>query len=285
MKKIFVLVLSILLFSGMMFIQSCDKIEPPYKEGSDNPPDTVEVRKFLLEEYTGHTCPNCPQGAIVAQDLKAVYGERLVIISIHASDEFAAPGTGEFSYDFRSTTGNDIFGFFVPFGFPSGMISRTGWPQLENTILNKNAWGPRIVSLKDLQPTIAIEVTDTWNSGTRAVDATVELDALTDIDATYKIAVYITEDSIIQAQLTENDLDHPDNIIHDYAHRHVLRGSMNGTWGDTLIAGNASSGAQIIKNFSSTLNAGWNEDHCYLVVLVFDADNYEIMQVEEKKIK
>lgn len=271
--------ISILFLAGLITFQSCDKISPPYKESSGEIPDTVKVRKFLLEEFTGHTCPNCPQGAIVAQDLKEYYGDRLIIISIHAGD-FAEPGTGDFTYDFRSPTGNDIFGFFQPSAFPSGMISRTGWSSTQNnTILDKNAWGPKIESLKAEKPDITIDISNTYNSGTRTVDANLEYNAVSTIDATYKTAVYITEDNIVKPQLTE------DSIYHAYNHRHVLRASMNTTWGDTLLTGSNIAGSQFFKDYSYTLNSAWNEDNCYIVVIVFDADNYEIMQVEEKKIK
>ncbi|MFH0867543.1 MAG: Omp28 family outer membrane lipoprotein [Bacteroidota bacterium] len=272
-------------FSVLIFLGSCDKIDPPYKEAEAQDGDTLVKRNFLLEEFTGHLCPNCPQGAIVAQQLKDVYGERLIIVSIHASDEFAAPGSGEFNYDFRSQTGNDIFGFFPPFGFPSGLVSRTGWPLPENTLLNKDSWGSRIESLKDFAPVMSIELSMVYDTVTRKVDATIECNVLTDFSGTYKIAAYITEDSIVHAQMTENDPEHTDNIIHDYVHRHVLRGSMNGTWGDTLVSGNITTNQEFVKNSSATLNAEWNEKQCYVVVFVYDAENYEIMQVEEKKIK
>lgn len=283
MKRLFTLAVFLGL-SALLFLGSCDKIDPPYKESEEQEQDTTPKRKFILEEFTGHTCPNCPQGALVAQQLKQLYGERLIIISIHCST-FAEPGTGEFNIDFRSSTGNDIFTFFAPFAFPSGMINRTGWPQPENIIIGKDAWGTRIETIKNIDPLISIEVVTTYDTLTRIVDATIECDALTDFSGTYKIAAYITEDSIVHAQVTENDVNYPDNIIHDYVHRHVLRGSMNSTWGDTLASGNIAKNEQFVKNYSTTLDAAWNEKQCYVVVFVYDAENYEIMQVEEKKIK
>jgi hypothetical protein len=270
--------------SVLLYMSSCDKIDPPYKESEAQEQDTIPKRNFIIEEYTGHTCVFCPQGAIVAQQLKQLYGERLIIISIHCGD-FAEPGTGEFNIDLRSSTGNDIFNFFPPTGFPSGMVSRTGWPQLENTVLSKDAWGARIETLKDIDPLVSLEITTAYDTLTREVDATIECDALTNFSGTYKIAAYITEDSIVHAQLTQNDPEYTDNIIHDYVHRHVLRGSMNGTWGDTLASGNITKAEEFVKNYSSTLNVAWNEKHCYVVAFVYDAANYEIMQVEEKRIK
>lgn len=269
----------------LFYFSSCDKIDPPYKSTVIDNTDTLPKRKFLLEEFTGHTCPNCPQGAVIAQQLKNFYGERLVLISIHYAD-FAEPGTGEFAYNFRSATGNEIGNFFSPQAFPAGLVSRTGWTSTQNlAVLDKDAWGAKIESIKNIAPLVSIELTNTYATSTRTVNTNVEVDALQNMPGTYKIAAYITEDSIIHAQVTQNDPDHPDNIIHDYVHRHVLRGSMNGTWGDTLVSGGVVTGTQFVNEYSSVLNAGWNENHCYVVVFIYDASNYEIIQVEEQRVK
>ncbi|MFA4852488.1 MAG: Omp28 family outer membrane lipoprotein, partial [Bacteroidales bacterium] len=256
-----------------------DKINPPYIENTTNNNTGDTVKKVLLEEFTGHQCPNCPQGAIIAQQLKAIYGEKLILISIHAGD-FAEPGTGEFAYDFRSSTGNDINGFFTPMFFPSGMVSRTGWTSSQNNaVIDKNAWGSGIVSIKDDLPQIYIEISNTYNTSTRMVNSAIECDALMDISGIYKICAYLTEDSIIRPQQT------PDSVFHNYIHRHVLRGSLNGTWGDTLMTGNTPKNAQFLENCSITLNSAWNENHCYVVAFIYDVANYEIIQVEEKRVK
>jgi len=270
---------------GLLLLSACDKIEPPYKQinGGDN--DTVVTRKFLLEEFTGTQCPNCPQGAIKAQELKAVYGERLIVIAIHAGD-FAIPGSGEFATDFRSTTGNDIYNFFTPMSFPSGMISRTGWTQTQNNaVIDKDSWGARIETIKNDSPKLSIELTNAYEPSTRKVSTSLEMDALMDFSGTYKICAYLTEDSIITAQLTESDPNYPDNIMHSYALRHVLRGALNSTWGDTLVSGSVSNNAQFLKNYSMVLNTAWNENKCYVVALIYDASNYEVIQAEEKKVK
>ena len=50
--------------------------------------DTALVRKFILEEFTGHQCPNCPQGNIKAQQLKSIYGEKLILSKILENNLF-----------------------------------------------------------------------------------------------------------------------------------------------------------------------------------------------------
>ncbi len=65
MKKIFYIISIIILY---IFV-SCDKVEPPYIE---NPViiDTNNnegTKRVLIEEFTGHLCPNCPEAAHITK--------------------------------------------------------------------------------------------------------------------------------------------------------------------------------------------------------------------------
>jgi len=277
MKKYFC-ALSLIIAISIMYFASCDKVEPPYKETeTENQGDTV--RKILLEEFTGHQCPNCPNASTIAQQLKTYYGEQFILISIHAGELAEPDPYGTWSYDFTTFTGDDIYNTF-PIGtsIPKGLISRTDWGAA-NFVLDANAWGTRIESIKNDTPKAIIEITNSYNTSTRMVNSAIECDALMDITGTYKICAYLTEDSIVKPQQTQ------DSIAYHYIHRHVLRGSLNGTWGDTLLTGTTPKNAQFIKNCSITLNSEWNENHCYVVAFIYDASTYEIIQVEEKRVK
>ena len=278
----FLVVLSVMI---IMFFSACDKVKPPYKESESGTDDTSTVRKFLLEEFTGHECPNCPQGTAVAEQLQALYGSRLILLSIHAGN-VADPGLGEFALNLESSTGNDINTFFGVIANPTGMVSRTGWTTSQNlAVLDKDSWGPRIESLKNLSPLVSVEIANTYDTITRTLNSSIECDALQSLTGTYKIAAYLAEDSIIGAQETENDPNYPDNIIHNYVFKNVLRGALNSTWGDTLTSGNTANNAQLQKSYSMVLNSAWKAKHCYVIAFVYDASDYEIVQVEEKKVQ
>src|SRR5687768_4725486 len=92
MKRFFKLILCLIVYS--IYLSSCDKVKDPYSTTLDGGGDTtatvVKVRKVLLEEYTGHRCGNCPPAAVTAQTLKSTYGERLVVMTVHAGF-FAEP--------------------------------------------------------------------------------------------------------------------------------------------------------------------------------------------------
>ncbi|MFO8067267.1 MAG: hypothetical protein R6U11_06770, partial [Bacteroidales bacterium] len=117
----------LLVFSALIFsFTACDKVEPPYmnEDAGQNDEDTVVVRKILLEEFTGHQCPNCPEGMKTANQLKSVYGDRFLIMSIHTG-LFARPTPGDFENDYRTEAGDGIAEFFGINQFPVGIVNRT----------------------------------------------------------------------------------------------------------------------------------------------------------------
>jgi thiol-disulfide isomerase/thioredoxin len=47
------------------------------------------TRRVLLEDFTGHTCNNCPAAAVIAEGLQTFYGEdQLILVGVHAVDGF-----------------------------------------------------------------------------------------------------------------------------------------------------------------------------------------------------
>ncbi|MFA6922799.1 MAG: Omp28 family outer membrane lipoprotein [Bacteroidales bacterium] len=264
---------------------SCDKIEPPYKKkNTEQNNDTLKQRKILLEDFTGHKCVNCPGAANTIMELKQQFGERLVVISLHAG-YFAEPdASGNYIYDFRTTTGTDIYNFFgvSAFGVPSGMINRKGY----NTdyIFSYADWGTKINEIINISPDAHIEITNNYSNTNRNLNVNVKTEFLKSFTGTYKLCVYLTEDSIIKYQKNNSPALGIVPDIADYVHQHVLRCAVNSTWGDTLISGNTPTGFTIFKNYSIVLNNEWKEKNCTVVVFVYNTFNYEIVQAEEEKI-
>ena len=268
---------TILAFS--LFIISCDKIDEPYTKKNNGGGDTNNVvRKVLLEDYTGHKCVNCPAAAIIAHDLKDYYKERLIIMSVHAG-YFAMPSSsGDYSYDFRTPVGNELDQYFgiSNIGNPNGMVNRKKISGSQ--VINPNNWGTAIGDIIDLPPDASISIENTFNNTSRKLSMNVETKLLNQISGNYSLCVYILEDSIVAAQKNNDPAvgDTPD--ILDYVHRHVLRGSVNDTWGESIGTETAA------KNYSYTLNAEWDADNCYILAFIYNDDSKEIIQAEEKKV-
>ena len=291
MRKIYFfrfLISSFFILLVLFIINGCNKIEPPYKENIISGSNTGnKLRKILLEDYTGHRCGNCPRAAKEAHKLDSIYGEQLIVISVHAGG-FANPTNPNLDttmvFDFRTSTGTELDNFFgiSAAGNPNGMINRIDYPSLTH-IKAYSDWSTIIDTMVAQAPTTYLTINNNYDASTRTLNTNIKTEFLQLLSSSYKLAVYITEDSIVKPQL---DYDLTPDTVYNYLHRHALRGAINSTWGDVISSsGNIAPGDTIVKNYSFTLNNAWNDSHCAVIAFVYDAATYEIIQVEEKSVK
>ncbi|MBK6640702.1 MAG: Omp28 family outer membrane lipoprotein [Bacteroidetes bacterium] len=265
---------------ALLTFQSCDEVEAPYKE------DIIVVggdRKVLVEDYTGHKCGNCPRAAKALHDLKDVYGDRLIIMTVHAGG-FATvfpPSAPYYTYDFRTPEGTELdsdFGISA-IGNPNGMVNRR---QVNgNYVLSSTSWLGEISNvLGDASPApVKIEIENTFDVTSRTLQTEINSEFVNSLGGAHKLCVFLVEDSIINWQ---KDYDASPEDIPDYVHRDVLRTSMNGTYGDAIA--NTSAGTIDTKNYSKTLDATWNENNMKVISFVYNEVTKEIIQVEEHEV-
>lgn len=273
----------LLVFSALIFsFTACDKVEPPYmnEDAGQNDEDTVVVRKILLEEFTGHQCPNCPEGMKTANQLKSVYGDRFLIMSIHTG-LFARPTPGDFENDYRTEAGDGIAEFFGINQFPVGIINRTEFDG--STMMSPSAWGSAISQIIDVEPVLKIKMQSDYNSSTKILNISISTEALTDVEGWLFVSAFILEDGIISPQKT-NDEDYPTGIIMDYEHNHVLRAAINGTWGEELSNDGMLTGEISTKDYSISISDDWEADNCKIIAFVYEQETMQIIQAEEKEI-
>ncbi len=297
-------------------IYSCDKIDAPYREESSigivyiNQTDSLTyngdtlafpsdhstpVKKVLAEDYTGHLCGNCPYAGLKLNErMKPVYGEKLVVISVHAGFYAMSCGTGgpcpgtsapagSFAVDYSNEASNDWdqrFKISTVFGNPCGMIDRLGFPLTNGK--DTGAWSALTQSELLLLPECTIRILTDYNPVTHKLGTAVQTKFLTSQSDTFKLQVVLTEDSIVDWQ--EWYAPHPIRYDPDYVHRHVLRGAINSSFGQIIADGTIASGTIKLNGFSFPLNAAWNVSHCKLVAFVYDASDYRVLQVEEQDV-
>ena len=100
-----------------------------------------------------------------------------------------------------------------------------------------------------------------------------------DLTSTYRLSVYLVEDHITQWQ---KDYDVSPSDIPDYDHREVLRGSLNGTYGDVINA--VTEGSVNSNSYNITLDQEFDAEHCYIVAFLYDEATREIIEVEQTKV-
>jgi hypothetical protein len=294
MKYIKLIVFAVL--SGLL-ITSCDVIEAPYIEATGGGTDTSEcplpefphvhnpIKNVLLEDYTGHTCVNCPTAAKIAHDLKEVYGSKLVILSVHAGF-FAQPAGSEFPEDFRCEAGNDwdnLFGISAV-GNPNGMVDRVGYDT--EHVLSPGAWGGKVVERLAEPVIVDLQIINDYNENDRKLCSHTEVYFFEDVTRNLKLCVLITESNIVAPQKNNDPQIGPTPVIEDYEHEHVLRGAINSSWGMDVTTSDeiVHKDEAIIKSYKMILDQEWNANNCTVISFVYDADTYEVLQVMEESV-
>ena len=281
MKRIFFLIISL-----AVIFYSCDKVDSPYIEKPDNGDggDTSEVLKFtqnvLIEDYTAHTCVNCPRAARLLDDMHTTYGHKIIPLAIHVGS-LAKPYGSPFDADFRTAYGNELdneFGLSAS-GLPKGMINRVEYNG--DVKIPDGEWQTATSIQLNKEPLYGIVLKTDIDTTNKKISVDVDLHVLRDTTQNLVLCVYLVEDSILGGQL---DGEVPgDHIVPEYTFMHVLRTSLNGTWGEEI----ASTSTPIAKddiitkkyeNFS--YDATWVAKNLNIVAFVYDNDTKEIFQAE-----
>ena len=266
--------------SFIMVFTACDKVNPPYQTGFDCESGNQNV---LIEDYTGHTCVNCPGAAETAHDIKSNCEERVIIIAVHAG-YFALPAeSGNYTYDFRTNAGNEWNDFFGIVSNPNGVVNRVS--ENGNYILGPGLWAEQATKLLAQNCPVNIEIENTFSITENKLTTKVNADFIEKIEGEYNLIVCITEDHIIKPQ-KNNDAGIgtiPD--ILEYEHMHVLRATLGGTWGQTFINGKVDAGQTVSKSLEISFeNREWLAENCNVVAFITKKDDKSVLQVNEEKV-
>lgn len=290
---------------------ACDKVKNPNEKppaplctlnpsttitkSNNGTPNTLSVRKVLVEDYTGHQCGYCPRAARKAEGLVATYGDKIVVIANHVSDQFAAPlSDTEYREEFRnetSTAWDKFFGMSAA-GLPKGSINRNSTPYAQNDA----AW-PSLVSTELAKPQSAkLEITSNYDPTQKLLNVKVKTTFLQAFSDQIMLSVILTQDSIIADQKDyippANATIVPPDIRPDYLFEHLVMGAVNGTWGQLVktapVAGDTATIANecflVEKCYYKTVECS-NDKHVNVVAFVYNNNTKEVLQVEKLKIR
>jgi len=278
------------ILSSILIIISCDVEEGPFITDYNSyiNPD----KKILIEDFTGHICPNCPNAARELDAIHDIYGDQIIGMALHVSTTFARPYSStqapNFQYDFRTDWGNELDNFYgiSTAGLPRGMVNRTGYP--DNHKLGKDEWASAVA--EELKKDIDFKIYISSDENSIFITSEVQ----NNINSDYNLSVCLTENNIINWQK-----DGQENV-EDYQHNHVLRTVLV----DERLSNNSNyiAGQQIEKtinydllaleqyniNYSTNTaeagngNAGdWNASNMSVIAYIYNTNTKEIVQVEE----
>jgi len=270
----------VVLLAGAIAFASCTKVSEPYYTVKSVTVDTSR-RTALLEDYTGHLCTNCAPAAGLANTIQDLYPGRVFVIAVHAGT-FAKPNpVSHYPYlvgDYRCETGNDWYAdpaFNINVN-PKGMVNRR--PYGGDISFGAAEWNQAVQAVMQLPKLAFMSVHGEYDSPTKMMNATVQVKFIEAYTGKVNLTVCILEDSIYGGQL--NNIP-PDSIpiIKNFRFMHLLRGSLNGSFGEE-IASNPAAGLLVTKEFSFDFTpVSWVPAHCSIIAFISDATTREVLHV------
>lgn len=270
MKKI------ILFIALVLLAVSCDVVNEPYLQNEA----TVGTfkKKIVLLDFTAINCVYCPNANKVSQALATLYGEENVILLGSHASTLAIPKKPE-DVDLRSETSEELFSKFATptTGLPIGMVNQ----KFRNGVrlMNFGMWDKEIIEESYLEPDLDMDMALVYDEAESTVSITVNCDYLNKGSSDDNLCIYITEDSIVAPQKNNNE------VIHDYVHNHVLRGSVTGSFGEQLKSGGAIAGEKLTKKYTYKIPAAFRHNKLRFIAFVQDVKTFSIKQATAEHLE
>ncbi len=231
---------------------------------------SVEVKRaVLIEEFTGQSCPNCPDGHRIISALVNQYGEDAIIpVSIHAG-RLSIPDTSPIGLG--TVDGSKYYvAAGSPSVFPSAWFNRVGKPSDE-----RSEWAKIAKTYLGLEPELDIVLDaklETAVEGKQSILISTELKPLKDLKG--NLQLWVVENGIKAFQLDGSQYDN------EYIHNHVFRATVNGLDGTPVTLTN---NVYDTSEFSIDVASSWKPEN--LVIVGFVYNDSGVLQAAQTKVK
>jgi Outer membrane protein Omp28/FlgD Ig-like domain len=226
-------------------------------------------RKVLAEDFTGLWCGWCPLGRTAAEHLEATFPNQVINIGMHA-------GSGT---DYLKVPYSNAIATINTYGYPGFLIDRTVlsgffWQAIGYTGTDVDAAVKQRLAITS---PVAVDISSSYNSGTRALKVTVTANFVAAAAGTMNISCVLVEDSISTPNQQHNymntDASTPwynkgDPIV-SYYQRHTARTNLAANWGDAgIIPSTVSANNTYSKTYTYTIPGTWDASHTFIVGFV-----------------
>ncbi len=230
-------------------------------------------KQVLIEEFTGNTCPNCPSGHKISDQITAANPGKAFAVNIHPPliNSYTPPAGSSNSLDFRAADGDVILS--IPnmigdqnngsFGVPAGAInrmdpvspaapmcatgfvmSRSYWSSMVNTVLSQNSY-VNIAGQAYLHPTtrqLIVNLEAYYTANSPAASNRINIDLIQDDIIAYQSGA---------SQYTAMQVG--SGYRHNHALRDVINGGSNGGGTGETMTGPNTAGTTWSKTFTYTV--------------------------------
>lgn len=199
------------------------------------------TRSFLVENFTGQECNNCPGGHAAMEEAIERSGMDVVSVSYHSGYN---PDAFTMLEDYYYQT------FYGVKGAPSFMVNRFANPAIDPSSPVFEWNNMTVAMITDClekqaaeQPYVGVNINTNYDEATRRLTGKVDVVAYRKPQmANPSLQLLLVQDSIVGNQALGGS---------NYVHRHVNRGSLNGYFGEKL--GEMADGATVTKEIDYTL--------------------------------
>ena len=230
---------------------------------------TPENKNVVIEEFTGISCPYCPDGHAIAQGIKDNNPGDVMLINIHTGGYATPQGPGT---DFNTNFGAALATNASVSGYPTGSVNRDGpamsrssWASATATQLSQpspvNVWSEAIIDMGTNTLTVNVEI---YYTGSQTVTSN-------------KINVAVLQNNIEGPQ-SGGATYNPSAVLANgnYNHTHMLRHLITGQWGEDIT--NISQGHYETRSYTwnipSNIN-GVDVDPTNLEIVTFIAEGQQ----------
>lgn len=239
---------------------ACDKIAEDERFIKVDMPETG--RNVLIEEFTGQFCVNCPDGHEMINNIKSVYGEKVISVGIHA---------GQLAWDdvknggLKTPDGDAYANKWNVLSYPSIVVNHAG-----NPISNMAQWQDAVQKVLGQTVRVEYNVEASISADGKRIEVKSTVLPNENIDARYN--VWVTESNITAFQQDMSAAGYDLN----YVHNHVYRASMTGKDGEEMKADANVTSAQTDH---IDIDPSWNLDNINIVAFIYDGNG--VIQVVE----
>lgn len=272
---------SLLIFVSLFF--SCEETPPDINLHPVNIDSTwvdssnIVTRKttLVVEEITGVRCANCIEGHKKLLNLVNTNSGSVIGVSLHTGEIYVTPYP-QSKDDFRTQEGSAIeLWVGEPEGRPSAYINRVYHSTENKRVVFIQDWQTVTDSLLKTNSPVNIDLVREFNATTRSLMIGVKVQFTKQITGPINLSVIITQDSIVDAQLTDTKID--TNYVHHYALRTMMT-----PYNGILLATSAEKGRGFYKELRKPLNLKWKSSNCYVIAMVhYSGARLEVLNAAE----
>ncbi len=196
---------------GGLFFAGCKEVPPDINFGNSRATDTTYVgpvpattdpHNVLVEEFTGESCVNCPQGHAVLDSAEVHNPGRVNVIALFEADGSldTQPPSGA-AYDFRSNTAKAIANSAIYNGvnqLPSGGIDRV--PVSGTTVIGYSSWAGDITGRLSTPDSLNLGISSTYNAASNTATIIATITYTQAVSTAQNLSIVVVQDSIIDYQ-------------------------------------------------------------------------------------